>query len=269
MILAFRSNHQNTEPAIKVILKDTQPVPAPAVKPAAIPKPAVKANPKKKPAPEVAVSSASDGPFLIDASLNGPGNPYTSARRQLNGRTDSIGPLVFVNGKEYTLPLNTLDVNLIESVNVYKDQQAIEKFGPKRKNGVIEIITREPFISISWEKIFIGSITSQNGRQLSVKKEFTDSLNRLREEKGFLYVGIYNVAAIKVKDVDPANVTVQIDNATVIRENSTFTITAKSPGKTVLKIYATNEKGDKKEIYQHEITVVYLPTPGKGDIVIN
>jgi beta-lactamase regulating signal transducer with metallopeptidase domain len=54
MILAFRSNHQNTESAIKVVLRDTQPVPA--IKPAAIPKEAVQANPKKKPAPEVAVS---------------------------------------------------------------------------------------------------------------------------------------------------------------------------------------------------------------------
>jgi N-acetylmuramoyl-L-alanine amidase len=48
-------------------------------------------------------------------------------------------PLYIVDGKEYTGNINDLNVESIESVSIYKDKSAIEKWGEKAKNGVIVI----------------------------------------------------------------------------------------------------------------------------------
>ncbi|MBU2927389.1 M56 family metallopeptidase [Winogradskyella psychrotolerans] len=56
-------------------------------------------------------------------------------------------PLIIVNGKEVSSEsLNTLDPDKIESVTVLKDEKAINKYGEKGKNGVIELITKESVI---------------------------------------------------------------------------------------------------------------------------
>lgn len=48
-------------------------------------------------------------------------------------------PVIFVNGKETGQKVYDIDPETIKSVNILKGEEAIEKFGEKGKNGVIEI----------------------------------------------------------------------------------------------------------------------------------
>jgi hypothetical protein len=52
-------------------------------------------------------------------------------------------PLYILDGKEISKEeLDQIEPNSIESVNVWKDESAIEKFGERGKNGVVEIISK-------------------------------------------------------------------------------------------------------------------------------
>lgn len=52
-------------------------------------------------------------------------------------------PVIYVDGIEYFDDINKIDPNTIASVNVLKNESAIEKYGDKGRNGVIEIITQK------------------------------------------------------------------------------------------------------------------------------
>jgi len=57
---------------------------------------------------------------------------------------DGKEPLIFIDGKEASKEeMEKLDSNSIESVNVYKGESAIKKYGEKAKNGVIQITTKK------------------------------------------------------------------------------------------------------------------------------
>jgi len=70
---------------------------------------------------------------------------YTVVDRKeipVNGKT----PLYILDGKEIKIKkedIKKLDPNKIESINVLKDKSAVEKYGEKGKNGVIEITTKK------------------------------------------------------------------------------------------------------------------------------
>lgn len=68
-------------------------------------------------------------------------------------------PLFVVNGKIISQEeLNALDPNTIQSVNVWKDQQAIDKYGEKAKYGAIDITLKkkgDPSTQGDYNKIFI------------------------------------------------------------------------------------------------------------------
>jgi TonB-dependent SusC/RagA subfamily outer membrane receptor len=67
-------------------------------------------------------------------------NPTTNVF--IKGSTDQKeSPLLFLDGKPFD-DLNSLKPNDIESISVFKDQSAIEKYGEKAKNGVILITTK-------------------------------------------------------------------------------------------------------------------------------
>ncbi|OQD43659.1 energy transducer TonB [Croceivirga radicis] len=60
--------------------------------------------------------------------------------------TMNSSTLFFIDGKESSVKqMNTLNPHSIESVQVLKDEVAIEKYGQKGKNGVVEIKTKNNF----------------------------------------------------------------------------------------------------------------------------
>jgi len=57
---------------------------------------------------------------------------------------DGEKPLMIVDGKEVEGgSLEDIDPENIETVNVYKGDKAIEKYGAKAKNGVVVIKTKK------------------------------------------------------------------------------------------------------------------------------
>lgn len=70
---------------------------------------------------------------------------YSNIANALNS-TDGKQPLLIVNGKEYTKPIETLSKNgewQLKSISVIKDASATEKYGEKAKDGVIIIELKE------------------------------------------------------------------------------------------------------------------------------
>ncbi|MEJ7586517.1 MAG: N-acetylmuramoyl-L-alanine amidase [Ferruginibacter sp.] len=66
-----------------------------------------------------------------------------------NEHNAEMQPLFILNGKvqEKGLDINAIPPNEIESINVWKDKKAIEKYGEAAIHGVIEIITRNKTIT--------------------------------------------------------------------------------------------------------------------------
>jgi len=63
---------------------------------------------------------------------------------QIGAVNDNNNPLMFIDGKKISHDeLKKIDSNQIESVNVYKEDQAIKKYGDQAKNGVVEITLKK------------------------------------------------------------------------------------------------------------------------------
>jgi protein TonB len=54
---------------------------------------------------------------------------------------DGKKPLVIIDGKESETDISTLDPDKIVSVSVWKDQAAVDKYGERARDGVIEVKT--------------------------------------------------------------------------------------------------------------------------------
>ncbi|MBR6874957.1 MAG: TonB family protein [Bacteroidales bacterium] len=57
--------------------------------------------------------------------------------------TDGAMPLVYLDGVKYTGDLSKIDPATISSMEVLKDEKAIEKYGEEAKNGIILITTKK------------------------------------------------------------------------------------------------------------------------------
>ena len=69
--------------------------------------------------------------------------PENGIKLKDTGRA-TIQPLYILDGNEISKEqLDQIEPNSIESINVWKDKSAIEKFGDKGKNGVVEIMSKE------------------------------------------------------------------------------------------------------------------------------
>jgi TonB-dependent SusC/RagA subfamily outer membrane receptor len=75
-----------------------------------------------------------------DAHASGTGHPPSRKDAPLY----IVNDVVQANGFD----LNTINANDIESINVLKDQKAIDKYGDKAKNGAIEITRKPPLFII-------------------------------------------------------------------------------------------------------------------------
>ena len=100
----------------------------------------VKINKDKKPQYPVDVEYYSEQ--LIDG-IDIVADCY-SYYQQNQKHEQSKKPLIILEGKEVTEDsIKNLQPEKVESVNVYKDKSAIDKYGEKGKNGVIEIFLKK------------------------------------------------------------------------------------------------------------------------------
>ena len=63
---------------------------------------------------------------------------------RLTGYGSNSSPLIYLDGKAISsAEMGKIKPNDIESVNVLKDKKAVEKYGEKAKDGVIEITMKK------------------------------------------------------------------------------------------------------------------------------
>lgn len=61
----------------------------------------------------------------------------------LSAQLNKGNPLIVINGKITNDKISSVDPERIESVNVLKDQVAIDAYGELGKNGVVQIFTKD------------------------------------------------------------------------------------------------------------------------------
>ncbi len=54
-------------------------------------------------------------------------------------KKESIQPIIIINGVEMEMDIKSIDLDSIESINMYRGAKAVETFGEKGKNGVIVV----------------------------------------------------------------------------------------------------------------------------------
>ena len=80
----------------------------------------------------------------VEVIINGSGDVHKGHDKMIFISDDGEKPLMIVDGKEVEGgSLEDIDSDRIETVNVYKGDKAIEKYGEKAKNGVVIINTKK------------------------------------------------------------------------------------------------------------------------------
>ncbi len=82
--------------------------------------------------------------FFMDASMDGPGNPYRARRQHL----DVLYVIDGIQQPKGEDALHLVNPNDIESVTVLKDASAETLYGEKGKNGVILIVTKKKALNL-------------------------------------------------------------------------------------------------------------------------
>ena len=80
----------------------------------------------------------------VDVTVEVTGDVHKNGEKMMFISDDGEQPLMIVDGKE--IPggsLEDIDPETIETINVYKGEKAIEKYGEKAKDGVVEIKTKK------------------------------------------------------------------------------------------------------------------------------
>lgn len=75
---------------------------------------------------------------------------------------DGAKPDIYVDGKKFDFPVDLLDKNRIESVNVLKGDVALKKYNAK--NGVVLIVTKKKTVEIDKSKVKVKGYTTKEGK---------------------------------------------------------------------------------------------------------
>lgn len=120
-------------------------------------------------------------------------------------------PLMLLNGKKYDGDINTIDPQTIAAVNVYKNEEAIKKYGKEGENGVVDVTLKSDNIPADTSldikvKVKIEKASTDLNEKTQGTVEFTSKNNPAELEQNIKEVGAYVDALIndesKVKEVD-------------------------------------------------------------------
>lgn len=75
---------------------------------------------------------------------------------------DSAKPDIYVDGKKFDFPMDLLDINKIESVNVLKGDKALKEYNTK--NGVVLIVTKKNMVEMDKSKIKVKGYATKEGK---------------------------------------------------------------------------------------------------------
>ena len=107
-------------------------------------------------------------------------------------------PLVIANGNKTYLYASALNVNNIQSINVFKGEKAINLFGEKAKNGVLEMTFKPETQLLNVQNFYTEYNISKADQFLPIvlNKHFVD-------EKEFLLLDKSAIISVKILDEQP------------------------------------------------------------------
>lgn len=170
-----------------------------------------------------------------DKNENGIGDFYFFKSEESFGvsRLNTRNPIYILDGKEISEEkLNKINPKNIVSVTVFKDEKAIEKYGDKGKNGVIEITskTNQNDIEMDSGNPINSAIIKNNGQKTIFKGNAFLTLKD--NEDVLVYVNGKEQSMKKAKSIAPE----KIESITVLK------------GKTSIKKYGDKGKNGVIEI---------------------
>ncbi len=133
---------------------------------------------------------AKNGVVVITTKKSVKSKKTTSFALNSNNVSHKPDPIYFVDGKETNKSnLDKINPNTIESMSVFKGEDAINKYGAKGKNGVVEIITKKENnnIGIHSEGRVPDPICYIDGKEITyskLKKIDPDTIDRINIVKG-------------------------------------------------------------------------------------
>ena len=116
----------------------------------------------------------------------------SNTKVDLKGTDGKNPPMFMLNGEEVD-NIDDVDPESIESINVYKNEQAIEWYGEKGKNGVVFIATKKDF-GLGGERIY--KVQTVNEDSAFIKDEVVD-------ENGGVELKADRTTIISVEGKDP------------------------------------------------------------------
>ena len=107
-------------------------------------------------------------------------------------------PLVIANGNKTYLYASVLNVNNIQSINVFKGEKAINLFGEKAKNGALEMTFKPETQLLNLQSFYLEYKISKENQSLPIvlNKHFVD-------EKDYLLLDKFAIISVKILDEQP------------------------------------------------------------------
>jgi len=107
-------------------------------------------------------------------------------------------PLVIANGNKTYLYASALNVNNIQSINVFKGEKAINLFGEKAKNGVLEMTFKPETQLLNLQSFYTEYKISKIDQLLPIvlNKHFVD-------EKEYLLLDKSAITSVKILEEQP------------------------------------------------------------------
>ena len=107
-------------------------------------------------------------------------------------------PLVIANGNKTYLYASVLNVNNIQSINVFKGEKAINLFGEKAKNGALEMTFKHETQLLNLQSFYLEYKISKENQSLPIvlNKHFVD-------KKEYLLLDKSAIISVKILDEQP------------------------------------------------------------------
>ena len=153
----------------------------------------------------------------------------------IKGTHSDVQPIVFVDGIEIEFPsINTIDPNTIESMTVLKNEKAVELYGSRAKDGVIQITTKT-----------VGKKGTMKGEKLDEIVVVGYGTPKNKEAKPTIEGNVVEVKKIDISEMTPAISISAFPNP--IEETVNLEITAKESGKALVELFSVDGSLIKKQ----------------------
>jgi TonB family protein len=182
-------------------------------------------------------------PTDINGNIAPPPPPPSVKIRSADGKS----PLIVVDGVIKDIDVEYLDPETIASINVIKDKTAIDKYGDKGKDGVVEVATKKGIQS---------SIKESN---IKVKMYSPDSM-RLKGGKEPLIIVDGVIMDISMNSFDPNS----IESITVLKDQSATALYG-DIGKNGVILVKTKDKSSLQKMTDNDTKVKGFATDKKSE----